>query len=129
MKTESLYFNLSGLAINFRPIINMHVSFDSWVVVGLEQSFVIVEPFDLTARTWVAEAAPMGATTAAAAAITASSARAAWMPAAKYDHDFSKALWEYKETGKIKGYMVLIVDSGKLVWMSHYDIEALKKRQ
>lgn len=114
-----------------RPIDEESVVFgrNSWVILEQNHGFVLLEPYDLTKRPH---------RKAVEAAVSASSAMAiaeSWgSPSAQtiweaYSNNHHKAELEYSETGKIKGYKALVVESKQTVWISHYDVEELGKRQ
>jgi hypothetical protein len=134
----------------FRPIKSNKVAFDEWIEIKKDQSIIVLEEHDLTvaatkaawAPAWWSTAAAAGALRVAAARSVATAAGGpAWVPAAgaarvawvapatwmKYNQTIEKVNQEIARTDKIKGYSALVVD--KLVWISHYDVDALKESQ
>ena len=124
-----------------RPIKSNFVAFDEWIEVKEGQSIIVLEEHDLTGPIRAAPGRAASAVAAAAASVAAASAvaatpaaqaapvaqeavkvRAAW---SKCDEVFDMAKQEIQNTGKIKGFSVLVGD--KLVWLSHYDFKELSE--
>lgn len=134
----------------FHPIEDDKIAIDSWIRLNKNNHFVIVEPFDFKSsssatgqqRAAQAAAAVMLALVRAAEAqaMEAQAMPAAWSrtaPAARavvsswkqYNLTLTKAQSEQEKSGLIKGVKALLVGESVLVWISHYDLEELEKRQ
>jgi hypothetical protein len=91
---------------------NNKPDFNEWVEIKKDQTIIVLEEHDLT-----------HAVASAATAAAVGAALAAGWGAAAWEAAWTKAEKEIKATGKIKGYVTIVGD--KLVWLSHYDFDAL----
>lgn len=100
----------------------------SWEYVSRNQAIVLVEPFELSSVSHDSSYVVRAAVSVFAAPVISNISRIP-DPWVDFRAERRRAEIELKTTGKILGYKALLAGSNKLVWISHYDIEELKKQQ